>query len=266
MDGLIHFHIIFFLPKYDGDDFNSCLNLQSVLFKEVLFEWRRNVAPPVWSPKKQKFIPNRRCPEYKPLCTYVRRFVDGKFRTNYDLHYVNPRTTDGGTADVAFYVLKYMMKPSDRAVTLQRALALNLPEEEYNDVWSLVKPRYFGSLHFGLAGDVVDGKWKPSEKIVSYVKECVEKSKRCSDFPQFVNPVTGQHFPLSRYYKSNGDCYSVDDSLDFFFKSRTARADNVVIEDDRDVYQYLSSLAEFSSKVHSVELKEESFDLDLDQL
>ena len=114
------------IPKQDGDDFNTCLNLQQKLFDEVLSEWKRNYG-------------SRKHPDYRPLCTFVRKFVRGKLRTNYDLHYVNPVLSDGGSADVAFYVLKYMMKPSNRVTRLRRALTLNLSQDEFEDIWKIVK-------------------------------------------------------------------------------------------------------------------------------
>lgn len=232
------------------------------MFKIVLNEWKRNVAPPIWSPKKQKFIPNRRCPEWKPLCTYVRKFIRGKWKSNFDLHYVNPRLSDGGTADVGFYVLKYMLKPSDRDTRLQQALHLNLPEDEYEDIWSLVKSRCFYSKHFGLAGDGIRKEWKPSERIVDYVRSSVQKSKGYSDFPCFINPNDGKTFPLSRFYKSNGDCYTVQDALDFHYGSKTARADNVVIRDDYDVSQILTKDSDSARIVNDIDLKQDSDDFD----
>lgn len=232
------------------------------MFRVVLSEWKRNVAPPIWSPKKQKFIPNRRCPEWKPCCTYVRKFVRGRWRYNYDLHYVNPRLSDGGTADVGFYVLKYMLKPSDREKRLQQALHLNLSEEEYEDIWSLVKPRCFYSKHFGLAGDGIKKEWKPSQRIVDYVKDSISKAKGNSDFPTFINPNDGKTFPLSRYYKENGDIYSVQDALDFHYGSTTARSDNVVIRDDYDPQQILTKDSDFKRIVNDIDLKQDSNDLD----
>lgn len=230
------------------------------MFRIVLSEWKRNVAPPIWSPKKKKFIPNRRCPEWKDCCTYVRKFVHGKWRYNYDLHYVNPVLSDGGTADVGFYVLKYMLKPSDREKRLQQALHLNLPENEYEDIWSLVKPRCFYSKHFGLAGEGIREDWKPSQKIIDYVSSSVQKSKPYSDFPQFINPNDGKFFPLARYYKSRADCFSVQDALDFHYGSKDARVDNVVIHEPDDLHQILTKDSDFQHLVNQVDEKQDYFD------
>lgn len=241
--------MIFFLPKYEGDDFLTCLQLENHLFRCVLDEWKRNYG-------------STRLPDYRPLCTYVRKVINGKVRTNYDLHYVNPRLSDGGSADVAFYVLKYMLKPSDREKRLQQALKLNLDEEEYNSIWSVVKSRSFYSLHFGLSGTGKRKDWKPSQRIVDYVNDCVQKSKRSSDYPEFINPLTGQHFPLSRFYKGFADCFSVVDALDFFYNDKKGRIDNVVIKDDYDVHQLVSKDADFQHNVSIVEDKIDSNSFD----
>ena len=256
-----HFHIIFFLPKYPKDDFNTCLNLQYLLFNKVKEEWKRNVTENLIE-FRGKLVQDWRNPVWKPLCTYVRKFVRGKLRTNYDLHYVNPRTSDGGTADVGFYVLKYMMKPSVRAQRLQQALHLNLDEDEYEKIWSLVKPDVFYSLHFGLAGDGKRKEWKPSQRIVDYVKDSISKSKKTSNYPEFINPVDGKHFPLSRFYKSKGYVYSVVDAFDFFYLDKKARADNVVIKKDYDVNQVFSKESRFASNVSNIDAKQDSVDFD----
>lgn len=256
-----HFHIIFFLPKYDGDDFNTCLNLQKVLFDSVLSEWKRNVTTKlIWF--RGKLVQDWRNPIWKPCCTYVSKIINGKVRTNYDLHYVNPRTSDGGSADVGFYVLKYMMKPNDKVVRLQRALKLNLDEDEYESTWSLVKPSVFYSLHFGLSGDGKRKDWKPSQNIVDYVKDSVSRSKRTSNYPEFINPVDGKHFPLSRFYKTKGFCFSVDDAFDFFYNDKKSRADNVIIREDYDPNVILSKESSFAYNVNQVSCKEDSIDFD----
>lgn len=263
---LIHFHILFFVPRYDGDDYNDCLNLESVLFREVLAEWKRNVASPVWSDKKQKFIPNTRCPVYKPLCTYVRKFIRGKIRTNYDLHYVNPVLSDGGTADVAFYVLKYMLKPSDRATKLRQALHLNLPQEEYNDVWKVVKPRHFESDGFGLGQNLKSdsGYRLATPNVYQHLRSSIARSKGYSAFPSYFSPVTGQSFPLARYYKNRGDIYSVSDALDFHFSSVPDGRDKdmVVIKDVVHGSQLIKKVDDFQKRVSRVDFQQSSAELD----
>lgn len=195
--GRPHFHVLFFVPKYDGDDFNTCLGLERSMFSTLLSNWTRRVGG------SNKF------PNYVPLCTYVRRYRFGKISTNYDLHYVNENYSMDGSANVAFYVLKYMLKPSDRARRLQQALRLNLSESEYNRYWSIIKPRYWKSHDFGLSND---------KDIQSLLRSNIESNKQLFPYPIFVHPLTGQTFPLSRYYKSKGEIYDLDLATFFSFE------------------------------------------------
>lgn len=215
-DRISHFHLIFLLPKYDGDKYIDMLNLEKLMFDSVLKEWRRNYG-------------SRRKPDYRPLCTYKKLYVNHKIRTNFDLHYVNSSLSSDGTSDVAFYVTKYMMKPSKREERLQQALHLNLPEDEYDRVWSLVRSKTFASLGLGLNGSLTPFGVEPDPDLVSYVRSCVELSKVHDESPKFYVPSTGASFPLSRYYRSKFFCYNIDDEA---FFSRFSRDDNVILDDD----------------------------------
>lgn len=186
------------------------------MFKSVLKEWRRNYG-------------SKRKPDYRPLCTYKKRYVNGRIRTNYDLHYVNPSLSSDGTSDVAFYVTKYMMKPSKREERLQQALHLNLDESEYESVWSMVRSKTFSSLGLGLNGTLTPFGVEPDPDLVSYVRQCVELSKVNDQSPKFYTPATGASFPLSRYYRSKFFCYNIDDEAYF---SQFSRDDNVILDDD----------------------------------
>lgn len=240
------FHILFLIPKFDGDKFIDCLNLENTLFNAVLHEWRRNYG-------------SRRKPDYRPLCTYVRRFIRGKLRSNYDLHYVNRSLTPEGISDVAFYVTKYMMKPSTRQQKLQQALHLNLDEGEYHRVWSVVKSKTFNSLGLGVDGTLTPFGIEPDPQIVEYIKGCVQTSKQSESSPKFYVPQTGNSFPLSRYYKSKFYCYGVDDE-EFFF-DRQDRIDGVVI-DDTAFSQKLISLDKHESRLSVINVHDHSCELD----
>lgn len=188
--GRPHMHSLFLVPKFKSDTFADILNLEKWFYDNVLLEWRRNIGT-------DKF------PSYVPLCQFRKVYTRNGVRTNYDLHYVNPSLSNNGVSDVGFYVLKYMLKPSDRVARLQQALRLNLPEDEYESVWRIVRPRSFKSLHFG--DDSYDTKHKvyTSFDVEDYVRKCVERSKSVgADFPQFYNPIDGKTFPLSRYYRN----------------------------------------------------------------
>lgn len=217
-----HFHLLIFLRKDPGDDYNDIVNLERKLFNAVLHEWRRNYSND-W-----------RRPDYRPLCTFVRKWTNRGLSSTYDLHWCNPRLTDHAEADVGFYVTKYMTKPSDRTARLQQALHLNLEPDEYERVWSIVKPRYFASLGFGVnpefdpkTGRIV----KCSDKIVAYLKDCVQRSIGVYDSPRFINPVDGSTFPLSRYYYRYPEIYSYLDSQSIWFLAPHQSLDNVVYDE-----------------------------------
>lgn len=263
--GRPHFHILLFVPKYDKDTFVDCLQMEKQFFDLILSEWKRNVASPIWSSKKQKYIPNRRNPVWKPLCTYKKMFIRGKIRTNYDCHFVNPVLSSGQEADVAFYVLKYMLKPSSREVRLQRALHLNLDSEEYDAVWSLVRSRHFESDCFGLGQSVYDDLNKPviAPKVLDWLRNCVSRSKSAkSTFPLFYSPVTGKSFPLSRYYFRFSEVIDLQDALDFYYNDKDGRVDNVIIPDDVTIDQLLQQEKNFDKKVKLVSDQDSALELD----
>lgn len=268
--GRPHFHIIFALPKREDDTDVTPLQLEGVMFNEVLKEWRRNYAVR-WSKKKGRFIPDSFHPDFRPCCTYVRKMIRGQIRTNYDLHYINPKLSDGGEADVAFYVLKYMLKPSDREVRLQRALRLNLPEEEYEAVWSMVKCRHFESECFGLGQAVYpllpDGcpdKKHPiiHPKVLAHLSRGIALSKETSAFPQYFNPLNGKSFPLARYYYRFPEIYSVLDALDFHFSPfNKADKDNVVIREEKHLSQLVKTMDDFQKSLEIVFSRESASNL-----
>lgn len=254
--GRPHFHIVFLIPKQDDDDFNTCLSLEKLMFDEVLSEWKRNYG-------------SRKFPDWKPLCTYVRKYVHGRLRTNFDLHYVNPSLSSGGESDVAFYVLKYMLKPSSRLVRLQQALHLNLPDDEYEDIWKLVRTRHFESEGFGLGtSDFIskDGHrtYKVPDKVLSHLRKGIDLSKHSSDepMPSFFSPSDGKPSPLAKYYKSKGEVYNMQDFLDFFYASKKIGADNVIIQDDLDVCQADISIDKFHKNVGISDFYQTASELD----
>lgn len=256
MEGLINFHILFLVPKHDDDDLNVCLGLQKVLFDEVLSEWKRNFG-------------SRKFPDYKPLCSYVRKVVHGRLRTNFDLHYVNPVLSSGAESDVSFYVLKYMLKPSDRAIRLQQALKLNLPEDEFVDIWKLVRCRHFESEGLGLGtsryvSDNGHRNYVIPDKVLSHLRRGIDLSKRKQDepIPFFFSPIDGSSSPLAKYYKSKGEVFNQQDFLDFFYASKKIGADNVVIKDDIDVCQTDIQIDKFEKNVALVDFNSTANELD----
>lgn len=255
--GRPHFHVIFLVPKYDDDDFGDILNLESLMFSSVLDNWSRNVA------LNANGKPNTRNPKYVPLCTYVRRFSHGRVRSNYDLHYVNPLHSKNGVSDVSWYVLKYMLKASEKEEKLRVALWYNLPEDEYNDVWRLVRSRMIKSLGFGLNSKLVNSKLIPDPEIVDYLKNCVQRSKSSFNYPCYYSKDTLDTFPLSRFYKANGNIFNIDDAHDFFFKNDNGFVDGSFLDDSPDdINQLYSSLRKHSRIVEKVSKSGDSLDFD----
>lgn len=236
--GRPHFHLIFMLDKLLDDNFLTITQLEGHLFKVVLSEWKRNIAVTI---KNGKSRPNTRNPKYVPLCQYVEKWENGVLTKTFDLHYINPRLGDDSGASVAFYVLKYMMKSSDKETRLQQALRLNLPEDEYEDVWKLVRSRYNCSKDFGSS---------KSEKVQEYLKDCIKVSTNDEDmqYPIFINPDSGQTFPLARFYKDKGSIYSINDASVFYFRQDAKTIDTIVDLDEdfrRREQDYQSKMSKY---------------------
>lgn len=226
--GRPHFHVIFTVPKYPSDDKYTWQNLEKIMFDSLLAEWRRNYG-------------SHKQPVYRPLCTYKVIYKRGRRYSNYDLHCVRPLSDDDGLASVGFYVLKYMLKRSDRETRLQQALHLNLPDDEYLDTWKLVKSCCIASKGFGLN---VDSEGNIDPDILSHLKYGITVSE---DFPKFFNPSTGQSFPLSRYYKSRGDIYGFSDAIRFYKPSEAG--DSVPVYEDKDYSQLIKSIYDYEKKI-----------------
>lgn len=255
--GRPHFHFLLFIPKQSWHSYNDCLNLEHEFFSKILNQWKRNYG-------------SRRSPVWKPCCTYVQQFVRGKLRSTYDLHYVNPVLSSGLEADVAFYVSKYMYKQSDKTTDLQRALRLNYSPEDYKFIWNLVKPRFVASNLFGLNGRTLrndDGTFTlvPSEKVLSYIRDCVSFSRDNLDFPHFINPIDGKTFPLCRYYLNRLDCVSIDDWRFFHDKwlSKGIKREDNVFMYEYDPVSVRNTISAFEHKIEQLDFDFDDFD-DLD--
>lgn len=173
--GRPHFHCLFFIPKDSSDNWMDVYNLEHHMYKTFLSQWKRNVATRV--NKNGDIVPDNWHPVYKPLCTYFRRMIAGKMSYNYDLHYVE-ETIGSDSSGVAAYCTKYMLKPSSREQKLQRALRLNLSDDQYKEVWKTVRPRYVCSKHFGAKTD----------EEIAFVRSSVIRSKLGYLMPMYLAP------------------------------------------------------------------------------
>lgn len=223
---------MFIVSKYQSDTFSDILNLEKWFYDNVLLEWRRNIG-------------SDKSPTYVPLCQFKRIYTHDGVKTNYDFHYINPALSKNGVSDVGFYVLKYMMKPSDRATKLQQALKLNLSSDEYDSIWKIVKPRTFKSLRFG--DDSYDNVSKvyTSFDVEEYIRNCISRSKlNNEDYPKFYNPHDGSSFPLSRYYRNK--FFTVNDAESF------PKLSNPSEYDDDHISQLLTKINHYEKNVSSV--------------
>lgn len=184
-----HFHAIISVPKGPKDTYHDIMNLECHLYNMFLGEWRRNYG----SDKK---------PRYKALCHYI---VTPRGRT-YDLHYIHPAVTANGEDDVCFYVTKYVTKSDMWLDRLKSALKLNLSPERFEEVWKLLKPRCCISKGFGNY---------QSDEVKKHIRQGIELAKISkSEFPFFINPHSGQTFPLAPTFKRR---FLTLEDQEFFF-------------------------------------------------
>lgn len=244
--GRPHFHALFFLPKSPDDTWMDTANLEFILFREFLSEWKRNV----------KTIPGKftkpdrhgRChpkvdtkhPIWVPLCTFFRKYISGRLSSNYDLHYVKP-SDQSDESSVCAYVTKYMLKPSTREKRLQQALRLNLDEESYQTVWLTVRPCWRSSKDFG----------KATELQRKFVKDSVQRSKSSSTHPLYLAP-NGNSYPLARYYRVDGRLCSLDDEIDFYNNDPDRQSEGNLIRFDLDPNQQLARIHNHGTKLNLI--------------
>lgn len=236
-----HFHGLIFIPKFKDDDKLYPAQLEASVRGVLFKEWRRNYG-------------STRNPIWKPLFTYRSKYVAGKRFSNFDCHYVVPHSTEKGSDDVAFYVSKYVLKSSSKENALQQALRLNLvnvnddgslDEEEYLNVWKIVKSRCFFSKGFGASTDFE----------ISHIHYCIDLSKDHPDGLKFFH-ADGSSSPLPRYYRkflSPDDCIesvvarggplTIDDRP-YDLKDRSIEKGKKILQkvSDRDISEFYNNV------------------------
>lgn len=211
--GRPHLHCFIIVPKFYASKDYQLINLERRIAFELLHNWQRNVG-------------TRNKPYFVDLCTYKQRIIHNRLYRNFDLHYVAPQLSAHGCADAAFYVMKYMLKVSDKERRLQQALHLNLDPYEYERVWPILKSKSFHSLGLGLNSSMYGRKLLYDPEAVKVVKDCVSRSDKSLGYPCFFDPDTGFPSPLGRWYRSIGDIFSYSDAFEFFKAS--GRSDGFV--------------------------------------
>lgn len=185
------------------------------------------------------------------LCDYRESIRNGIVHRTYDFHFVDPRITEGGITDCAFYVLKYMLKGSEWEQKVKGALFTNYDKIEAEAYWKVIQSKQKHSLGFGLNGGA---DWD----IIEYLRQGVERSKKNELFAQYYCPEVILSFPLAHYYKQNGLIYDVFDAQAFYFN-----ADKPGISID-SFYSFNKEWTQSIKKMHDYErklklLKEDTF-------
>ena len=212
--GRPHFHCLWFLPKYSTDTKVTPFDLEQTLYNVIFHEWKVRVSA---STKEAVF---------EPLFTFHQKLYYGKVYSNFDTHFVRPVLGTSNTDSVAFYVMKYLLKGSDRERKLQQALRLNLPPDEYSEVWNKIRSRSQSSKHFGYGYNPYCSGCSnrchyPNPKVLAYIKDCIKRTPIGSPYPCFFSPLDGKSFPLAPYYQARGVFYSFADALPILMNSRS---------------------------------------------
>lgn len=170
-----HWHLLFFTKKIPRESQAEKYTREHIYWKAVLSEWYVNLG-------------SKRIPIKDPLLTY-KCLPNGK--RNYDFRLVDSRLCDTAEDDTSFYCSKYLVKSSDYVKKLKSALYLNLSTDDYRYYWNIIRPKSGRSIGFG---DV------NNPKVRDYLYQCLDFSLRNAfPFPVFINPNTGQTFPMSPY-------------------------------------------------------------------
>ena len=224
-----HFHIIFSLPKIEGETLIDRQSRAIRLHDVILSYWSRNVG-------------TRKNPIYVPLCKYVNNHKG----RNFDFHYVDPSSTDKGSADVAFYVTKYTCKCDDWYEKLEYALYKSLPYEEFKEIKKLIKPRCVQSHNWGDPSNPA-----VKEHIRKGIDFGIENAKEYN-YSVFINPVTGQTFPLAPYFRKKFE--TLDDVLTRYYQQDPNKIlttyDNM-LETDHETYEMAQRKYEKAERIYN---------------
>lgn len=184
-----HFHFLIFIPyRYDSKDKYQVDNYAGYEYASAVEQfisgsngWIRNYGD-----------------SRNALNFGLSRFIKSPNSYTYDCHYV----TGVGDNKVTYYVTKYVLKFSDYVNKLQSALRLNLPEDEYFRVWSIIRPKLLVSKGLGIK-QITGCDW-PAQ----YVDECIDKDLSeqidfaCLNGSEVANiNIEGKQYPLCDYYK-----------------------------------------------------------------
>lgn len=205
--GRAHFHILFFLRKYDDDTFLIPYQLEVTLQNVVLKNWQRNIGTSL-------------NPEYLPLTTYHETYLGGKLYKNYDLHYVQSKNL-GDEDNVYYYVTKYILKDNKFINKLSAILHddTDLSKEDRLYLRRHLLLNSWRSLRFGLPyyDSEINDDSITHKRISSMIDRSIQNG---SEFPQYFCE-DGKALPLSRYYRTK----YITMEQDLVFKERCSLSD-----------------------------------------
>lgn len=243
-----HFHWLFLFKKSDLPTYNDCITFEKE-FKWTLFEnWKRNIG-------------TRNNPLYQELSEYKESYRHGRLRSTYDFHYVNPILTKGGVTDVAFYVLKYMLKGMQEEKA-REAIKINYDESQAYRFWNIVRNRREYSLGFGLDIDLSkQGKNRTitedicNPEIVKYLKDGIQRSLKAKEpYAFYYCPENLLTFPLSGYYRKKKFIY--DNDRDFWALNPKEYEANMLYPERKSYQEIKQQMYEFEKVLQKTELED----------
>lgn len=237
--GRPHFHFILSAPPFRENETKAeKIGRGLDWFWIILNEWRRNISDDPFNPI------------YKPLCKYV---VDSRGHSTYDFHYCQEDLSSRGLSDVAFYVTKYILKQPGKFEKLRSYLKLNYPRDEYLYYWRMLRPGMWFSKGFGCP---------THPDVIAHIKKGVRQAvNEHSPYPYYIQPDSGQTFPLSNYYKQR--ILSNDDVFNLYYGFNPNDID--IDQELADFYKVLRRWDKFNNKTSKLVANRDSTDF-LDNL
>lgn len=194
-----HYHFLIFIPfqKHNGqiDEFlgyRFASDIENFIVSDI--GWHRNYGD-----------------NKSPLYIALSNFIKEPYSYTYDCHFVT-----GETESVIYYVTKYVLKFSKYVQDLHNALKLNLPQSEFIDIWSLIRPKLLTSKGLGIQFYRNSG--FPNKDFDADIDidicENIEFSLFTEEVPSIA--IDGKLVPLCKYYQDR--CLTYEQRVKFHNK------------------------------------------------
>lgn len=227
-----HWHLLFFTRKIPNESQASLYTREKTYWKAVLAEWYCNLG-------------SKRKPIKDPLLTYK---CTSNGKRNYDFRYVDPKLSDTAQDDSSFYASKYLVKYSEYVKNLKSALRLNLDDADFTYYWNIIRPKSGRTIGFG---DITN------PNVIDYLYDCIDFSLRHHfPFPVFINPNTGQTFPMSPYLYKKVASYELELAFRRNRDQLYIDGTNVAIGDDDDPEVILRRENEFKRMLSKIDKRD----------